>query len=91
MEQKVTQLVDSESDHVALQIQAMGWQDDFAAERISVFTQKDREWSGWGHRIPSDWAEGWLRGWFDEYNYHVMERLDLLPPQHYSADGTPVF
>lgn len=90
MERKVHDIADDAD--IATKIRAMGWQDDFADDRIACFTQKDSGCGGWGHRIPSDWAEGWLRDWFSEYNFTVMERLDLLPPQQYDQDGiTPVF
>jgi hypothetical protein len=74
-------------EDVAIQIRTMGWCNEFAEDLISTFVEDVHGCSGWGHRLVSDWAKGWLSGFYNEHLYKFTEKYE----QMYSEDGTPVF
>ena len=54
-------------------IKTMGWTDDFVAETIQSFGDRNNnDW--WGHRLVSEWAIIWLSSLFEEFMYKIYER-----------------
>ena len=54
-------------------IKTMGWTDDFAAETIQSFEDRNNnDW--WGHRLVSEWAMIWMSSLFEEFMYKIYER-----------------